>query len=341
MPTPEPRGAASFRALVVNCSRPHYNLGAAKLADYLAGRGYAVTTAAGDPGLFSDGYELVCLSVIFSWHAPIAREIALRVKANSDVWAGGPGLFALGAWWRKETGLPLTRGLDARFDHQRGQYRMVFASRGCPVNCSFCIVPRIEGTAFTLDPNFDPAPILCDNNLSALPVAYQEWIIRRYGETGTRLLDANSGFEPRTFDRDCYERWKPILRGPWRFAYDELGETDEVRRMMAILAGESPKRKRVYVLIGNEPIAACHERAQRVIEWGGEPFCQYLLPLNWLGDPTTIRHRHDWTWQLGRDFARYYNRYIWRYASLADYSNRKHEYPPFRDHILHRMEEAV
>ncbi len=102
--------------------------------------------------------DLMCLSVIFSWHAPIAREIALRMKTRSEIWSGGPGLFALANWWKQETGLKIVRGLDPRFDKQRGHYEMTFASRGCPVNCSFCIVPRIEGTTFTFDPEFIPAP---------------------------------------------------------------------------------------------------------------------------------------------------------------------------------------
>jgi len=87
-----------------------------------------------------------------------------------------------------------------------------------------CIVPRLEGLAFTLDRDFQPAPILCDNNLSALPADFQEHILRRYAETGTRLLDANSAFEPRTFDEGVYPRGKRTLRGPWRFAFDEMRE---------------------------------------------------------------------------------------------------------------------
>jgi pyruvate-formate lyase-activating enzyme len=318
-------------AAVVNVSAPAYNLGAAKLADWLVTQGYHVTPLAGDPGLFAYGFDLVCLSVIFSWHAPRARDIALRVRAQSDVWCGGPGMFALAAWWKRETGLPLQRGLDTRFDHQRGSYRMTFASRGCPVDCSFCLVPRLEGTTFTLDWDFQPAPVLLDNNLSALPVDFQEHIIQRYRETGTTLRDANSGFEPRTFDEACYWRWKPVLRGPWRFAFDEWREADDVQRMMHILRGENQKRKRVYVLVGNEPIQACYERAMQVVAWGGEPFCQYLKPLNWLGDPAAIRHRHDWTWRRGQDFCRYFNRFLWKYVRLQDYRSRKQEPSSFAD----------
>jgi len=324
------------KALVINCSREttranrdrtFYNLGAAKLSDWLKSEGWEVDERAGDPGLFASGYDLVALSVIFSWHAPVARDIALRVRGESEVWCGGPGMSALGKWWARETGLEATIGLDPRFELQRGDYRMTFASRGCPVNCWFCIVPKIEGTEFTLDHDFQPAPILCDNNLSGLPVEFQEHIIRRYQETDTRLGDANSGFEPRSFDRGTRERWEPILKGPWRFAFDEMTEKQFVEPMMQLLSDISPKRKRVYVLIGNEPIESCYERAEKVREWGGEPYCQPVLNLNTLTD--TPRVRHDWTVDKLRAFARYYNRFLWKYTDLWSYSNRKWQEPVF------------
>ena len=50
----------------------------------------------GDPGLFGGDVEAVYLSVIFSWHAPLARDLARRYKDRAAVEAGGPGLFALG-----------------------------------------------------------------------------------------------------------------------------------------------------------------------------------------------------------------------------------------------------
>lgn len=318
------------RALVVNCSSPHYNLGARKLVDWLGLEGWDVSYQDGDPGIFGYGFDLVCLSVIFSWHAPLAQDLAVRLKGNAEVWCGGPGMTALAHWWHTTTGLEATTGLDPRFDRQRGAYRMTFASRGCPVGCWFCIVPKIEGRTFTLDWDFTPAPILCDNNLSALPTDFQEHIVRRYVETGTKLGDANSGFEPRTFGADTYGRWKGLLRGPWRFAYDELSERAYVERMMALLKGETARRKQVYVLAGNEPIAACYERAMEVVAWGGEPYCQYVRPLNWLGDPATLRHRHDWNEKLGHDFCRFFNRRLWRSLSIAEYLPRQGEAPPFR-----------
>jgi hypothetical protein len=179
------------------------------------------------------------------------------------------------------------------------------ASRGCPVGCWFCIVPKMEGKAFTLLPDFPVRPILCDNNLSALPAEYQDHIISRYIAEGVPLLDANSGFEPRTFDEDVYARWKVINKGPWRFAYDDLTERDMVMRVMKMLKSEPARRKRVYVLIGNEPFEACMQRINEVVAWGGEPHVQPFIKLNSLERKPFPRF--DWTRQKLTDVARWAN----------------------------------
>jgi hypothetical protein len=192
---------------------------------------------------------------------------------------------------------------------------------------------------FSFDPDFVPAPVLCDNNLSALPVAYQEHIIARYRAYQQPLHDANSGFEPYYFDEGTRARWEPLLNetyAPWRFAFDEVEgtrgqqEMEGVKRMLHILKDVPSSRKRVYCLVGNEPIETCYMRALKIIEWGGEPWCQFVLPLNWLGDPATVKLRHDWTsYQQGQDFCRYFNRRGWRAYPLWEYKPRKHEPCPF------------
>ena len=176
-----------MRTLVINCSAPHYNLGVDKLTDWLRTQGDEVTVSDGDPGLFAYGFDRVCLSVIFSWHAPLARNIALRVKPTPR---SGVAVLACLHWATGgDRNRPaFIRGLDPRFERQRGTYRMTFASRGCPVGCSFCIVPQLEGRSFTLDWDFSVAPVICDNNLSALPMTFQEHVIRRYCEAGVPIV---------------------------------------------------------------------------------------------------------------------------------------------------------
>ena len=275
------------------------------------------------------GYDLVCLSVIFSCDAPHARRIALTVKGRSDVWCGGPGMWALAKWWKRETGLDCVVGLDARFERQRGHYRYTRASAGCPVGCWFCNVPTFEGKEFTLDDDFQAAPILIDNNLSALPLDFQRHIVNRYLASGVPLRDANSGFEPKEFHDGNFHLWRQVLRGPWRFALDEMKELSDVERVLKILRDEPRNKKRIYVLVGNEPIAACYERARKVIEWGGEPHCQYVWPLNYLGGP--LWEKYDWTEQLGRDFCRYFTsrKHFWCTIPIWEYRPRRDGKAPF------------
>jgi len=257
------------------------------------------------------------LSVAFTWRLPDAFARAVMGKGMGlHVRIGGPATFTLKA------SDPLHRiatiGGDSPDAIRRHHPLATVASRGCPVGCWFCIVPKMEGRAFTLLPDFPVRPILCDNNLSALPVEYQDHIVGRYTAEGVPLLDANSGFEPKTFTDEVYARWKPINRGPWRFAYDEQSERADVERVMRMLKAEAPKRKRVYVLIGNEPFASCLERVREVIAWGGEPHVQPYMKLNALHRRPHVRF--DWTEQTLRDVARWANRRIWRYTDFAGYS---------------------
>jgi hypothetical protein len=161
----------------------------------------------------------------------------------------------------------------------------------------------MEGRDFTLLPDFPVRPILCDNNLSALPAEYQDHIIARYQAAGVPLLDANSGFEPRTFDDEVYARWRVINRGPWRFAFDDQPGARRRRARDDMLRDEPPKRKRVYVLIGNEPFDACMGRIREVIEWGGEPHVQPYIKLNALEkrrtSASTGPSRSCATWRAG------------------------------------------
>lgn len=257
------------------------------------------------------------LSVAFSWRLPDAYQRAVWYRAQGyRVRVGGPGLFARRNYLADVA--ELGGEVDALVHHNP---QATIASRGCPVGCYFCIVPRVEGTTFTLLSDFAPRPILCDNNLSALPIEYQQHIIARYQAAGVPLLDANSGFEPRTFDDDTYRRWQAINRGPWRFAYDETAEGPDVERVARILHAETAKRKRVYVLIGNEPFEACYRRIRQVIEWGCEPHVQPLIALNSLQREPLVRH--DWTAQKLKDLARWANKWLWRTCSFEEYAPQK------------------
>lgn len=270
------------------------------------------------------------MSVAFTWLLDEAYTRAVFAKAmGKRVIAGGPALFLVKMKHRLADVAEIGESYPDAIIHHNPD--ATIASRGCPVGCWFCIVPAMEGRNFTLLPDFPVRPILCDNNLSALPADYQDHIIRRYLDAGVKLRDANSGFEPITFTPDVYERWKPLVnagRGPWRFAYDETRERKDVLRVMRMLADEPQKRKRVYVLIGNEPFDDCMARIQEVINNGCEPHVQPYMKLNALARAPYARH--DWTEQKLRDVARWANGWVWKKAPFSEYDRSRKSTPAER-----------
>jgi len=266
---------------------------------------------------WTDG-DTAYISVVFSWLLDKAYQRAVWHRAEGKkVVVGGPGTVFHQDFFEGVADIGLSAGeVVTRYNPEA-----TFASRGCPVGCGFCIVSRLEGKEFTLLPDFTPRPILCDNNLSALPVDYQKHIIQRYQETGIPLLDAQQGFEPATFDEDTFQRWQAINRGPWRFGYDESKEGEAVYRMTRLLRDVPAHLKRVFVMIGNEPMADCLDRIQRVIDWGCEPHVQPYIPYGSLKKEPAVKF--DWTLSRLYTMARWANRWIWRTAPFSEYTRAK------------------
>jgi hypothetical protein len=262
------------------------------------------------------------ISVVFSWDTDAAlaraiwhRQMGLRVRI------GGPGVFTAKRA-REFEGIAEVGGPGIRDAQKRHNPMATKASEGCDVGCAHCIVPAMEGRTYTLLPDFEPRPVLTDNNLSGLPADYQQHIVNRYRASGVPLLDANSGFEPKTFDEDVFERWRPINRGPWRFGLDETFETSDAERVIGMLRrrGVGSRKIRVYVMIGREPFAECMARIRKVIELGGEPYVQPFVKLNarqkkpWVG--------HDWSPLLLRQVQRWANSpMIWRKHPFEEYNS--------------------
>jgi hypothetical protein len=304
-----------MRAVIFNCSTKYYNRGTEALGYWLQEQGCQVEQSTREPDLFSLDARLFCFSAIFTWDLPRLTEWVNRVKDFGEVWIGGPAVSAMPRYVENETGIKPTVGIDSRFEQQPGHYKMTRTSRGCPVGCSFCIVPKIDGRAMVEYPDFSPAPVVMDDNILACSVQHQEHVIERLLEQDYRAVDLNSGFEPSYFTAESFARFSRLPLKFWRLAFDETKEEKAVYEMIRLLREGGIKDSRairVYCLSGNEPFENCHYRAEKIIEWGGEPFVQALIPLNALSKTPVVQSRFGWTEQLLTDFSRYYNRWLWR-----------------------------
>lgn len=296
-----------------------YNLGLAKAANWFRAQGVKVRSVTLPLTMFDVGFDVAFVSAIFSWHVPAALEAARSLRdRGARVEVGGPGFFALGDLARADGFHPQVTP-DRRFDRQPGAYDAVFWSRGCPAkNCSLgfpkdgskpvCLVPEMEGARHTTFADVTPAPMILDNNLSALPRRHQELIVERTLSAGFKRVDCNSGFEPHSFRLETAKLWSRLPLVAWRFAYDEIAERTQVLNVLELLDSIGVKRRRshIYCLAGNEPIEACEQRVREIRAWKCLPVVQRRRPLDYAGGPLpTI---HDWTEQKLIDFQRWGNR---------------------------------
>lgn len=308
-----------MRVLLLNCSHPSYNLGMEKARRWWERQGAEVWYGKSIEPLLVSQYDIVWLSAIFSWDVlELVRLAKIALDAKRKVEVGGPGTFGVVQYIIKELGLLPQFKPDPRFEREPGEYAYVFWSRGCPAkNCSLgyprdgrqpiCSVPEMEGSRYTLYTDVEPARVIADNNLSALPRSHQELIVERTLAKQFKSVDANSGFEPHSMKPWVIDIWKRLPLVAWRFAYDEVGEREQVIRTLGLLAdaGIRPYRCHIYCLAGNEPLTYCENRVNEINLLGAYPIVQRRRPLTWLSKKHPLPCLHDWTEQKLIDFQRW------------------------------------
>ena len=317
---------------VVNCSQA-YNPAVLKLARWWAERG--AETAVFDrrcppTPLDLAGFDRVLLSVIFSWDLPWMAQVAhWGTGLGKAVEIGGPAAECNAAWVERETEVIPWRGRHPCDGVQLEKPRMTWTSRGCPNKCPFCSVWQLEGDLVELDDEeWQPAPLVMDNNFLACSPAHQERVIARLAEAGFQQVDFNQGLDARLYERGfrhLLERYDVRLR-VWRFAYDSPGDWPAVERAFRDLrqAGVNWRNIRIYLLYDyRESPAEAVERAEQIIGGRERPLaCPWPMayrPLDWMR-PGEEYVAPGWSRQLVRDFRRYYGRpLLWRSFAWEDY----------------------
>jgi hypothetical protein len=126
-----------------------------------------------------------------------------------------------------------------------------FTSRGCPNNCPFCAVPLIEGGLRELS-NWEPKPIVCDNNLLACSRKHFDRVID--GLKPVPCVDFNQGLDARLLTAYHAGRLAELDLAVARLAWDRTDDESAVMQAIDMLnrAGIGNRRIQVYVLFGFE-----------------------------------------------------------------------------------------
>lgn len=253
----------------------------------------------------------VFISVPFTWLLPKVRTLCSWYKqAGFYVYVGGPAADLMPEYLQavadqiggKMQPLPLKRhNPDA-----------TFTSRGCPNQCEFCAVPRIEGELEELD-EWRPAPIICDNNLLATSRRHFDVVIDRLKPL--KAVDFNQGLDIRLLNNYHIERLQELWLPKLRFAFDHTNmEAIVVAAIeMVLKAGFAKRRLSCYIMYGyrDSPDDALY-RANIIKSLGIKPFLQRFQPLQ--GEQALIKDSYvgpGWTNEEMHRFQRYWCRQNW------------------------------
>ena len=239
------------------------------------------------------------LSVPFTWMMPQAKAMAKQHKGR--VVAGGPAVDLIGADWAETPG---TCQFDTLSMHNPCA---TFTTRGCPNRCEFCAVPKIEGDFRELD-TWKPAPVLCDNNLTASSHRHFERVIDSVLDFPK--VDFNQGLQAGKFTRWHAGQIARLRRAKVRFAFDHVNAEGTVADALETARAAGLHDFGVYVLIGfkDTPDDARY-RLDRVRQLGIRPNPMRYQPLN-----ATKKNEYvspKWTSQLLHDMMRYYSCLRW------------------------------
>lgn len=187
------------------------------------------------------------LSVVFSWDLQRAYMRAVALAAEGyEVFASGPAVqmqpYILDGVAKCNPPFPV----DALWRHNPNA---TFTSRGCIRDCEFCIVPKIEGGIIEYK-CWQPAPIVCDNNLLACSRTHFDRVVDRL--KGVRQVDFNQGLDARLLRKHHADRLAELDLAFVRLAWDDIRtERPFYRAYERLRVAGIPKHKiRVYVLIG-------------------------------------------------------------------------------------------
>ena len=256
-----------MRVLLVDIDSKIPNLALMKLSAWHKSQGDEV-------GFCIENPDKVYISCILTKNAGQARGVA-RFYPDAEIDIGGSGVDL-------KKGLPEEiEEMKPDYDLYPSTYSQGFTTRGCIRKCSFCVVPKKEGTlyewqhpVFFHDDRFDTC-MLMDNNLFGASRDWVTSVLTWFSDHNVKMLD--HGFDARLLTEEYAGMLKDIKHPKGiRFAWDHRNDEPAVINAIQLLkdAGFTQMHKiSFYVLSGyNSGFEDALYRCNRLKEMGVSAF---------------------------------------------------------------------
>ena len=254
------------------------------------------------------------LSVAFSWQlAQAFQRAAWYRQMGYMVRAGGPAVSNNPDYLKDVA--QIGGEVDALSRHNPDA---TFTTRGCIRKCPFYIVPKIEGDLVEI-PDFEPKPIVCDNNLLAASMEHFDLVIDKLKPL--KGIDFNQSLDARLLTKRHAERLAELDLYAVRLSWDHTGIERQFMNAFQALqdAGIPSKKIRVYCLIGyNDTPDDALYRLETVRKLGTRPNPMRYQPLDTLKRDSFIGE--NWTQRELKRYMRYWSRLRWlEHVPFAEY----------------------
>jgi hypothetical protein len=175
--------------------------------------------------------------------------------------------------------------------HMKRQASVLFTHRGCVRKCSFCAVPKLEGSPFRIvergrvkhlvHPTHKRI-ILWDNNILGEP--HWKEVFDELKEIGLEA-DFNQGIDARFITEEIAVELALVNLPTIRIAYDFVGMRDAIGKGISLLKKHLPKRRYrhvcSYVLYNyKDKPEDLFERVRDLLAWGIAAYPMRYQPLN-------------------------------------------------------------
>lgn len=245
------------------------------------------------------------ISVVFSWQKHEAYQKCVWYKSfGYKVMVGGPVVSYDPSFFDGVAKIGYYNDAINRHNPQA-----TFTSRGCIRNCSFCIVPSIEGELVEIK-RWPIRPIICDNNFLATSQPHFDSVIDKLKPL--KNIDFNQGLDARLMTKYKAERLRELNTKCIRLAWDhtklEILFMGAVQKLLNV--GFKPNHIHAYVLIGfnDNPEDALY-RLQTIKDMGMWPNPMRYQPLDAIKKNGYVHS--EWTERELQHYMRYWSRQVW------------------------------